>query len=94
MPEADTVTPNRSWRKAIISYRYMSRCWARRSHNASRMRGVIVLRRPTRFGGAYVLSNRARLDRIRRTVRSVQSTASAISLAGSLLRIMTSNCAC
>jgi hypothetical protein len=41
-----------------------------------------------------VLSNRASLVQIRRTVRSLQSTVWAISLVGSLLRIITSNWAC
>lgn len=61
-----------------ISSRYNPGFSSRWSQSASNVTGVMLRRRPTRFGGALTLPNSRRLERIFLTDRSLQPAASAI----------------
>jgi hypothetical protein len=64
------------------------------SSNALSIRGVIVLRRPTPFGGALVGPKHRRFDRIVWTERVLQWTVLAIVGLANLLIIISRICSC
>jgi len=64
------------------------------SSNALSIGGVIVLRRPTPFGGALVVPKHRRLDRIVWTERVLQRTVLAIVASANLLIIISRICSC
>ena len=64
------------------------------SSNALSMGGVIVLRRPTPFGGALVVPKHRRFDRMFWMERVLQRTVLAIVALVNLLIVMSRICSC